>query len=129
MRPIVYIAGPISNPDAGKLFENLHRFFLKEVQLWKAGFSPINPASDIIAAIMCGDLTHADYLAKDQSLVAVAEYIFMLPGWTDSPGAREEYSWAGLYDTTPVHSMLELNEAVEEDGRDWIDNLPTGPDE
>jgi hypothetical protein len=125
---VVYIAGPISGPNVESWVRNLHRFFAMENMLWRHGFSPINPAADLIAAIMHGQYEYEDYLDKDESLVKRSDYIYMLPGWECSEGASREYAWALKAQVVPVESIAQILRYVEAKGEDWIDALPVDAD-
>lgn len=99
MKPLVYISGPINGSDVYEVYHNLAAFFEAEKELLKSGFAPINPAADFIALMMMGErMGREDWrrmlMGKDEPLVKGADAIFMLPGWTHSPGAREEWEWA-----------------------------------
>lgn len=128
MKPVVYIAGPISGPKVTVWINNLHRFFNMENMLWRHGYSPINPAADLIASIMHGQYEYEDYLGKDEALVKRSDYIFMLPGWECSEGACREYQWALQAGVIPVESMSQLMRHVEAKAGDWIDKLPVDAD-
>ena len=94
MKLIVYIAGPISDPDFATALQNIARFFHMEALLIRHGFAPINPAADIIAAIVAGDFVYDDFLGKDEPLVKKSDVLMVLNGWSSSEGATQEVEWA-----------------------------------
>jgi len=112
-RLVVYIAGPISDQDFVAGLQNLARFFHAETTLIKHGFSPINPAADLIAALHAGDFTYRDYLGKDEPLVKRSDALLLLPGWSESMGATAEVSWALQADVPCFTSMSDLEEYRE----------------
>lgn len=93
MKPIVYIAGPIRHKDHMEMLVNLSHFFKAEGALIKAGMAPLNPASDLIACIVRGDLSLQEVLTKDEPFVRTSDGALLLPGWKDSKGALVEYDW------------------------------------
>lgn len=105
---VVYIAGPISDPVFVVALQNLARFFHAEATLIRHGFAPINPASDLIAAIVAGDFAYEDFLGKDEPLVRRSDAIFMLPDWGCSHGATQELGWAFESDVPAFESVADL---------------------
>jgi len=83
MKPeIYYLSGPMTGlPDY-----NRGAFFAKEVELWGAGHSVLNPAN------IEGDesWTWSDWMRSALQLQLYADVVHMLPGWRKSRGARIE---------------------------------------
>ena len=109
LRPVVYICGPISDPDCIRVAENLHRFAVAENQLLRAGFAPLNPASDW-QAVKLGGTTYQMLMARDEALVRkCADALWQLDGWKASLGALREHDWA----SDAGKPCVDENEGVE----------------
>ena len=119
MRKIVYISGPISAEHAVDVAQNIHKFDMMENILMKSGYAPINPASDWNACKL-GGVTREMFMETDEAMVKVSDYVFALPGCSDSPGAQQEHEWAREVDVPIVHSLDELHNLLEDD---WIAEL------
>ena len=93
MRKIIYIAGPISDPDPAQMLCNIHRFAEVENAMIREGFAPINPAADA-TAVGLGGISYEMVMEKDRSLILVCDAIYFMYNWKDSAGARREHKWA-----------------------------------
>jgi len=113
MRKIVFISGPITASSAVKTAENLYAFEEAEYMLLKAGYAPINPASDW-DAVKHGGLDRKDLLEKDEALVAVSAALYQLDGWRDAPGARQEARWAEKYGKPCAWTLTRLHKVLED---------------
>lgn len=82
----VYISGKISGLSWTKIIESFDRG-VRAVE--KMGHKAIDPS---ILGIY--DLTHREYMKIDKILLASCDAIYMLSGWENSPGAKEEYELA-----------------------------------
>lgn len=79
----VYIAGPITTATPF----DLQRFYDVEKELEQKGYKPVNPLhhGEVEGA------QWADYLRFDIRNLMKCEAIYLLPGWSNSAGARLEY--------------------------------------
>ena len=82
----VYIAGPLS-AIACDYIANLHRFMEVDVLLRRHGFAPYNPAQDVLAGMVAGDLTYDDYFEPNIAWMEVSEAVYLIG---PSPGADRE---------------------------------------
>lgn len=79
----IYIAGKITgNPSFEDDFEQA------ELTLKAQGHTPLNPAK------LPQRLSYEDYMHICFSMIDVAEELFLLPNWKESPGARREFGYA-----------------------------------
>lgn len=93
-RPKVYIAGKMS----GLPNYNYPMFFKAEEILTRLGYEAFNPAhhsgdtlEEAIATVHTDPRPWEWYLKEDIKILLGCDYIFLLPGWEDSRGARLEY--------------------------------------
>jgi len=111
MNPVVYIAGPIRDSDFLQALSNVHEFFAMEIRLTRMGYSALNPASDLLAAIMHGHFRHGVLLGKDEAFVKRSDAVLFLPRWETSSGARQERVWAEEAGVPCFTSLADLREA------------------
>ncbi|ECH2931247.1 DUF4406 domain-containing protein [Salmonella enterica] len=81
---VIYIAGPMT----GKLNFNRKKFIETATHLWAEGHTVLNPAT------LPDGLTYRDYMLIGNAMLHCADTIYLLDGWEDSPGAKEEYATA-----------------------------------
>ena len=87
----VYISGPIT----GRAKEDYMRHFTKAAGVIEAaGYKIYNPALSHV--LMPEDFTHEDYMAVSMAALKRCEAVFMLKGWEDSDGARQEHMLAKI---------------------------------
>lgn len=80
----VYIAGKMTGiPNF-----NRERFNAKENELLEMGFQVLNPAK------ICDLPSYEMYWPINMAMLDGADFIYMLDGWEDSPGARRELFYA-----------------------------------
>lgn len=81
----VYISGPITgDPEYKKHFQEA------AAELASRGYDVVNPAE----AFDERGLTYQQIIKIDLLLLETCDYIYMLPGWPESTGARCEYAYA-----------------------------------
>ena len=86
----IYISGAISYDSNYR-----EKFEKAAMELKAAGHTPISPTD------LPPGLTQGEYMQLDHLLISFADAVFMLPGWTASPGAKNEYELA-VYASKPV---------------------------
>ena len=95
----VFISGPISNdPDFMNHFEEAQK------TLEAYGYRVVNPAK--INSVNSEELfTYEEYLKIDIMYLSMCDYIYMLDGWQNSNGAKNELKYAlnnNIEPLTPV---------------------------
>lgn len=86
-KPKVYISGKISGLSEKEYKNN---FNSAELYLTGLGYDVVNPVSEV--TIPNG--TWKDYMRRDLKLLLDCDYIYLLDNWTESTGAKVEYSLA-----------------------------------
>ena len=80
----IYISGKVTGTD-----DYMSRFANAHMKLLAAGHEVINPAE--ICSALPKDMKHSEYMSVCIPLLKLADGIYMLKGWEQSPGARTEY--------------------------------------
>jgi len=96
---IVYIAGKYSGPegketDYAETGINILKARRIAVEVANKGFTPLCPHLNTAHFQFDCKCTYEDYLKGDLEMLSRCDYICMVPGWEDSPGARVEYDFA-----------------------------------
>lgn len=82
----VYISGPMT----GIKDNNFSAFIKAEKELKNVGYDVFNPAHIIFG----NSWTRKEMLAIDLHALSMCDYIYMLKGWENSPGAIVELEYA-----------------------------------
>ena len=88
----VYISGKITGTT-----DFIERFAKAEEKLKSEGYAVLNPAH--ANSYMPEDTTWEEYMKVSMTLLQMADAIYMLNGWEDSKGAKQEYETA----INPLH--------------------------
>lgn len=88
MKTKIFLSGPVSHADPKQVARNRRRFHRWARIIGKRGYAVLNPAT-LPLGMEYGDYMHICY-----GMVDVADGIFLLDGWRDSPGAKAEYDYA-----------------------------------
>lgn len=86
-KPKVYISGKISGLSEKEYKNN---FNSAELYLTGLGYDVVNP----VAYDTIPNGTWKDYMRRDLKLLLDCDYIYLLDNWTESTGAKVEYSLA-----------------------------------
>ncbi|HCV5520694.1 TPA: DUF4406 domain-containing protein [Shigella sonnei] len=81
---VIYIAGPMT----GKPDFNRTAFTMTATRLKMQGHTVLNPAT------LPDGLRYRDYMLIGSAMLHCADVIYLLDGWEDSPGAKEEHATA-----------------------------------
>ena len=87
---IIYVAGPYRADCEFEVLKNIAHAWDMARKLWNAGWAVICPHTN--SAFM--GLDPEVVIAGDLDIISKCDAIFMLNGWSESEGAKEEYSWA-----------------------------------
>lgn len=103
----IYISGPMS----GLPIEDIeYNFRIGLLEVGMMGFNPINPAN-----ICRMNLSYEEFMAIDEYILTQAcEGIYMLRGWEDSEGAREELQIAKTMGLKIMYQAEEMNKVDEQ---------------
>ena len=88
-RKTIYISGKITDTT-----DYMERFAKAQQKLEAQGFSVINPA--LVNSMLPKDTPYEDYMKVSFALLDIADAVYMLEGWEDSPGACREHAVASL---------------------------------
>ena len=105
MRPVVYVAGPLS----GDVMGNTSKSFEVSERLWDLGFAPINPHLTVYWEIQYHH-DYEDWLEYDFALIARSEALYC---WGASPGADREVAFATANEIPVFTDLRELREAFD----------------
>lgn len=94
MRKRIYIAGPYSSNEPGGIQRNILRAEAKGIELLKLGFAPLIPHKNTAHWETLPDLDYTMFMALDLAWLAVADVVYFLSNWRDSPGAQIEMAEA-----------------------------------
>lgn len=83
----VYISGKMGGIPEGRIAK---RFKEAANYLRNEGFVPVNPA------VMLNNpgLEYDDYIKIDLKMLSICDAIYLLRGWENSPGSKEELKFA-----------------------------------
>lgn len=93
-RPLVYVAGPYRAPTEYGVRENIRRASEWSLYLWHRGFAVICPHKNTEGWGGAFGLEDQVWLDGDLVMLVRCDYVFMLPGWENSEGAKTEHAWA-----------------------------------
>jgi hypothetical protein len=88
---IIYISGPISNPDPERVKANKAKFSEAESILRELGHEPVNPVNNGLP----DDASWAQHMRADIKMMMGCTHVAVLPGWEESKGANLEVYLAG----------------------------------
>ena len=106
-RPVVYVAGPYSAPDADGVLKNITEAIAFGEQVRAMGFVPLVPHTAILPT---GD-TEAEYeqaLAECFELLSRCDALALMPTWEQSPGSRRERAFAERFGLPFFETLDEL---------------------
>lgn len=83
----IYLSGPITGTE-----DYMERFAEAEKELTEFGIDVVNPAKVNGQLPKC--TTYAEYMKMSIAMLDICDAIYLLKGWTDSPGAMAEFEHA-----------------------------------
>lgn len=89
---LVYISGKYRGASHNEVYENIQTARRHAVTLWECGYAVICP--HLNTQFMEGLCSEKKFLKGDLVILSKCDYIYMLPNWKDSKGARVEYKFA-----------------------------------
>lgn len=90
MKEKVYISGKITGVPRYKYH---HQFSVKADLLKRRGYIVMNPVA-LNEPLVMQEMAYEDLMKLCFAMVDVADVVYMLDGWEDSPGARREHERA-----------------------------------
>ncbi len=91
MTPLLYIAGPYSDPDPiHGIEQNVSRASAIALEAWRAGWVAVCPHKNTYPFHYCTDIPESVWLEGDIELLKRCDAILMIPGWHRSKGAGNE---------------------------------------
>lgn len=116
---VVYVAGPLRDPDPDRLRRNLARARIACDLLIAAGISPVCPWRDtdpddvdpVTGALRSRpSMTFEVFMAVDLAQLERCDAVFLLPGWQKSVGACIERGHAERHGIPRFDDFLQLVE-------------------
>ena len=104
----VYISGQITGLEESE-YKKL--FNTTEDVLLSFGYDPVNPIA-LDEAEATKDWTWHDYMKRDIKLLCGCDYIYLLPNWKNSKGAKFEYMIADMLQI-PCLNLQDIQEVTE----------------
>ena len=89
---IAYISGPYRSDTADGIYQNIQTAREVARNYWYSGYAVICPHMN--TAFMDGADTDEMFLDGDLEILKRCDVIVMIPGWTESVGARHELAAA-----------------------------------
>lgn len=89
---VAYISGPYRANTLHEIEKNIFRAKQYALRYWKLGYTVICPHAN--TAFMDGECPDSVWLDGDLELVKRSDIVVLIPGWSVSRGALEEYQYA-----------------------------------
>ena len=83
----IYLSGPITGTK-----DYMERFAAAESELSEFDLAVVNPAK--VNGQLPKETTYSEYMEMSMAMLKQCDAIYMLKGWTDSPGAMAEFEYA-----------------------------------
>jgi hypothetical protein len=87
---LVYVAGPIDNPNPEKVKENIERACKEAAWFWQKGFSVICPHANTKNVEDYCSLDRDQWIDGDLEQVRRCDAIYLCEGWEESEGCKKE---------------------------------------
>ena len=91
---LLYIAGPLRSSTREKVEQNIAKAKKVGIEVWERGHVAHTPHLNTYWMDDECTLTAEDYIRGDLLIVERCDGVVMLPGWSASEGAIEEYKHA-----------------------------------
>ena len=104
----IYISGAVTGTT-----DYLERFARAEEQLKAQGFEVINPAA--VNAVLPRSTAYGQYMAMSRVMLSFCDCVFMLNGWENSRGAKQEFAWSVLDSKQIYFEKYGLPEVTNDD--------------
>ena len=85
-----YVAGALNSEHATGYLQNVSKMLDTAEQLRLLGVAPFKPAEDLLSGIKFGYYEYDDVFDPSQAWLDVSDFVYLTPGWEDSPGTRRE---------------------------------------
>ena len=105
----VYVAGAYSATDVLSVAKNINRGITESIRLMEKGFYVYSPWGDFQFATRV-DLPMEYWKANGMAWLQVADAVFLVPGWPNSPGTLAEIEEAKRLNIPVFEEYIELLE-------------------
>lgn len=107
----IYVSGRYSSDDHSAKVANIRLAFEFAVRLWRMGWGVFCPHLNT-AFMENRKIDYESFMKFDLLMVEKCDAIFMLPNWTESPGAQRERRHALTYGKVVFYNLQDAKRYI-----------------
>ncbi len=94
MKKVIYVAGRYRGKTKTERNQNIAHARAAAIRLWKQGYVVICPHMNTAKFEDAGGFDDELFIKGDLELIRRVDCLYMLTGWVESKGAKQEYYYA-----------------------------------